>query len=222
MVSDNEMKSQMIQARQELSVWKSRAEKAEEELTDVRALLEKAKPALPETAPMTLDPATTAVLVLDLTNRCNDPSQVCSQIVGGVNNLVEKARKAGVLVIYTLIAGAKDTPQGGVWNGFNALPGEPVLAPDAYDKFDGGEIRGFLEKRGVKNVIVTGASSNFAVLYTSTTAARLYHYNVVIPVDGIIARTPYEGDYSVYQFTRLPGAAQYFSFTTLGGIEFKG
>ncbi len=199
----------------ELDGWRKRALQAEKDLAACRP------PKLPQPAPMTLDARTSALLVLDLTNRCNDPAQVASQIAPRINKFIEKTRAAGVLTIYTIMAGGRDTQQGQVWDSFARKPDEPVLWPDAYDKFSGGEIRGFCEQRGVKTVIVTGASSNFAVLYTATTAARLYQYNVVIPVDGIIARTPYEDNYSLYQFTVLPGSSQRFSFTTLEGITLK-
>ncbi len=214
-------KTEVAKAKTEIESWRARALKAEEDLLKCRGEVEKARPKLPQPSPQTLDPKTTALLVLDLTNRCNDPAQVASQIAPRVARFLEKTRAAGVLTVYTIMAGGKDTTQGQVWEKFNRKPDEPVLWPDAYDKFAGGEIRSLCEERGVKTVIVTGASTNFAVLYTSTTAARSFQYNVVIPVDGVIARTRYEDEYSLYQFTVLPGAAQRFSFSTLEAISFK-
>lgn len=213
----------------ELESWKSRALKAEEvasksqdEVAKIHAEIEKSKPKLPDPTPLALDHKTTALLVLDLNNRCKDPAQVCSQLAPLVKDFLPKTRQAGVLTIYTVSASAKGTPLGGVLDDFGALPDEPVVYPDAFDKFVGGEIKALLDKQGIKTVIITGASTNFAVLYTATSAARMYGYNVVIPTDGVIANTKYENDYTLYQFTVLPGgASQRFSFTTLGAITFK-
>ncbi|MBI4333879.1 MAG: isochorismatase family protein [Chloroflexi bacterium] len=215
---DGNLKGEMASARLELETWKTRAVKAEEELAALRTAV--ARPELPQPHPVTVDPGRTALLVLDLTNRCNDPAQVASRIAPRVKNFADRARAAGVLLIYTIMASGRDTPVGQVWDKFGRLPGEPVLAPDAYDKFTGGEMRDVCEKSGVRTVIITGASSNFAVLYTATTAARVCRYNVVVPVDGIIARSRYEDEYTLYQFTVLPGVSQLFSFTNLGDIAF--
>ena len=60
------------------------------------------------------------------------------------------------------------------------------------------------------------------VLYTATTAARMRRYNVVIPMDGINANTPYEQEYSIHQFTVLPSqASKLFQFTKLSMITFR-
>jgi len=71
-----------------------------------------------------------------------------------------------------------------------------------------------LQKRGIKTVIVCGASSNQAVMYTATAAVRPFGYTCVIPVDGLIARGEYEHEFTLHQFTILPGgAAEKFKIT---------
>lgn len=207
----------------ELENWKSRALKAEEELSRFRDQVEKSKPNLPKATPLTLDPRTTALLILDLSNRCKDPAQVCNLLVPRVNVFLEKARAAKVFTVYTVSAGDKDQPHGWVWDDFHARPDEPVLAPDAYDKFHGGELDSLLKKRGIKTVIITGASSNNCILFTATGAAKMYGYNVVIPLDGVIAKGTYEMEYPIYQLSVMPGgASKLCSFTTLEGITFQG
>lgn len=217
----NDMKTERAKVKSELEKWRSCALEAEQNLANLRAGME-ARPKLPQPAPLTLDPRSSALLILDLSNRCNDPAQVASKIAPGINTFLQKARDAKVLTIYTIISHEEGTPLGRPWDKFGRRPDEPVFAPATYDKFHGGEIQSHLEKRGIKTVIVTGASSNFAVLYTATTAAQVFQYDVVIPVDGIIAKTRYEDEYSLYQFTVLPGGtAKLFSFTTLEGITFR-
>jgi nicotinamidase-related amidase len=177
-------------------------------------------PGIPPPAQVTLDPSTTAVLVLDLSTRCNDPQQVCREIVSAVRRVLDGARARGVLVAYTVSAAARGTALGDVWEGFDRRPDEPVLYPDAFDKFAGGELQGVLAPRGITTLVLAGSSTNVSVLYTGTTAARQYGYDVVIPIDGVNTDTPYQQEYSLYQFTVLPNVASKFRFTTVDLLSF--
>ena len=105
-------------------------------------------PNRPEAKPMTLDSKTTAILVLDLNARCDDPKQVCSKITAPVGNFLEKARAAGVPVIYTVSAAAKGKPIGELAVPLKRKESEPVIYPDAFDKFVGGELQTFLQGEG--------------------------------------------------------------------------
>jgi nicotinamidase-related amidase len=175
----------------------------------------------PELEPVTLDPATTALLVLDLSARCDSPQQVCSQLVPAVSSFLDRARANNVFVVYTVSFSALGTPLGDVWQGFRARPDEPVLYPDAFDKFHDGELHALLAARGIDTVIATGSSTNVGVLYTVTGAARHYGYRVIVPVDGVNASGAYEQEYALYQMSVLPVASQ-FTFTTLDQISFGG
>ena len=179
-------------------------------------------PNRPEPKPIALETKTTAVLVLDLNARCHDPKQVCSKLMPAVGDFLEKARAAGVPIIHTVSASAKGKPLGEVATPLKRREGEPVIYPDAVDKFMGGELQVFLKERGAKSLVVTGASTNGAVLYTATTAARIHRYNVIMPMDGVIARTKYEQEYTFHQFTVLPSQAnKLFQFTNLSTISFR-
>ena len=176
----------------------------------------------PEAKPLTLDRKITAVLVLDLNARCQDAKQVCSQLMTPVGEFLDRARAAGVPIIYSVSAAAKGTPLGEVAAPLKHQPTETVIYPDAFDKFVGGELQAWLKDKGAKTLIITGSSSNVTVLYTATTAARMHRYNVVIPMDGINANTPYEQEYSIHQFTVLPSQAnKLFQFTKLSLITFR-
>ena len=179
-------------------------------------------PNRPEPKPVSLDSKTTAVLVLDLSSRCQDPKQVCSKLMPGLGEFLEKARVSAVPIIYTVSASAKGTPLGEVAAPLRRKEGEPVLYPDAFDKFMGGELHAFLKEKGARTLIVTGSSTNTAVLYTATTAARIHRYGIVIPMDGVNANKQYEQDYSLHQFTVLPSEAnKLFQFTNLSMISFR-
>lgn len=179
-------------------------------------------PNRPEPKPVTLDGKTTAVLVLDLNARCHDPKQVCSELMPALGPFLEKARAAAVPIIYSVSASAKGTPLGEVATPLKRRETEPVIYPDAFDKFVGGELLTLLKERGAKTLVVTGASTNAAVLYTATTAARMHRYNIIVPVDGVIAQSQYEQEYSFHQFTVLPSNAnKLFQFTSLALISFR-
>lgn len=179
------------------------------------------KPKLPVPQPIALDPRKTAILVLDLTELCADPKEICSRLAPGMVGFLSKARKAGVFIAYTVMGALKGKPAGREYSGFNRAPSEPVFFPDGFNKFLGGEIENAIKPRGIDTLVMTGYRSNIAVLYTATHAARPLKYKVVIPVDGIAANSDYEYDYTLFQFTVLPGgASDLFTFTTLDGISF--
>ena len=95
-----------------------------------------------------------------------------------------------------------------------------MLAPNGTDKFVGGELDGLLRERGITTLVITGASANGAVLYTASSAARNYGYDVIIPLDGTNADNPYEYEYVIHQFTVIPSVANRFSFTMLDLLRF--
>jgi nicotinamidase-related amidase len=185
-------------------------------------LVQSPGPGLPPTAAVALDPATTAVLVLDMSTRCDDPQQVCREVAPTISRLLDSARQRGVLIAYTVSAGARGTPLGDVWQGFHPRPDEPVLYPDGFDKFVDVELQALLTARGIRTLVLTGSSTNVAILYTATAAARLYGYDVVIPIDGVNTETPYQQEYALYQLTVLPGMAPRFRFSLVDQVSFTG
>jgi nicotinamidase-related amidase len=179
-------------------------------------------PNRPEPKPLTLDSKSTAVLVLDLNARCDDPKQVCSKITGPVGDFLDKARTAAVPIIYTVSASAKGKAIGELAAPLRGKQSEPIIYPDAFDKFFGGELQAFLKEKGAKTLIITGSSTNAAVLYTATTAARMHRYAIVLPMDAVNAGTRYEHEYAIHQFTVLPSEAnKLFQFTHLSMISFR-
>lgn len=180
------------------------------------------RPALPRPQPMTVDVMKTALLVLDLSEQCADPQQHCSQLVPGVKKFLARAREAGLFKVFTIPLNLKNTPLGKVFIGFERKRSEPLIFPDGYDKFLGGELEALLGKRKVDTLIFVGSSFNVCVLYTATRAARNFKYNVIIPVDGVKAKADYIYEYTLYQLTVLPGGvSERISFTTLDGVSFR-
>jgi len=185
-------------------------------------LLAQEGPNRPEPKPVTLDPKTTAILVLDLNARCHDPKQVCSKIVSPIGEFLERVRPTSVPIIYTVSANAKGKPVGEIADPLKRKKEEVVLYPDAWDKFATGELQSMLKEKGIKTLVIMGSSANIAVLYTASSAARNYRYNIVIPLDGTIAATPYEKEYTIHQFTVLASDAdKLFQYTRMSMINFQ-
>ena len=109
-------------------------------------------PNRPEPKPLTLDSKSTAILVLDLNARCDDPKQVCSKITAPLGDFLDKARAAAVPIIYTVSAAAKGQPIGELAAPLRRKENETVIYPDAFDKFFGGELQTFLKDKGAQNL----------------------------------------------------------------------
>lgn len=197
--------------------------KAQQDLTRVQADWKAYKPDPPKPGTALADPATTAILVLDLNNdKVKDPTNPASKMAPALKGLLDRARAAKVLIVYTISLSGVGTAGGSLWEGFQARPDETILTPDGFDKFYGGELQSTLSKKGIKTLIVTGSSTNFAVLYTGTSAARVFNYDVIIPTNAVVANTQYQQDYALYQFTVLPGNYnKKFSITTIDQLTFK-
>jgi len=178
-----------------------------------------AQPNLPEPRPVVADSRTTALLVVDLSTRCDDPRQVCSELVPVIANFLPRVRAAGVFIVYTVSLSARGTALGEVWGGFGRTEDEAVIYPDGSDKFVGGELVALLRERGIDKVIVTGSSANQAVMYTASGATRNNGLRAIIPIDGMNAANRYEYEYTLHQLNNVSFASM-FTFTTLDTLEF--
>lgn len=169
---------------------------------------------------VTIAAQTTALMVLDLNARCENPKEACHKLIEPVAKFLERARRANLFIVYTAADRYQGTPEARMPHAFKQRDDEPVIFPHAFDKFYSGELQPMLQQRGIKTVICCGASSNQAVMYTATAAVRPFGYTCVIPVDGLIARGDYEHEFTLHQFTILPGgAAEKFKITEFNKIE---
>ena len=162
----------------------------------------KAPPA-PELKSVTVDPKSTALLVLDLVKQICSPNPRCVASLPKVQKLLAAARANGATVIYSLPI----IPPPGVVIG-DTLPevapkgNEPVVH-SFFDKFSNTNLDQILKDKGIKTVIIVGTVSNGAILYTGTSAFT-HGYQTIISVDGISGRSPYIDQYVVYQFVSAP------------------
>jgi len=184
----------------------------------------KAPPA-PALKEVTVDPKTTALLVMDLTKQlCNEENRPrCIASLPRIAELLAAARAKGVMVIYTLVSSPSITiadtlpavaPQGN----------EPVVAAFV-DKFMLGDQETGLEKilkdKGITTVIAVGTAAHGAVLYTAS-AAALRGFNVIVPVDGMSGngQNTYIEQYVAYNLVNAPVIAPKITLTRIDMIKF--
>ncbi len=179
-------------------------------------------PNKPQPQAVTLDSKTTAILVLDLHTRCHDPKQICSKLMPGLGEFLEKARASSASIIYTVSSEEKGKPSAEIATPLKRRSSEPVVYPQGFDKFIGGELEGLLKPKGIKSVVIVGSSAHIAVLHTAASAARGYSFNVIIPMDGMNSRSNYEMEYTFHHLSVIPGGAnKLVQFTNLSMITFQ-
>jgi len=176
----------------------------------------KAPPA-PELKPVTADPKTTALLLLDFNKQtCNAERRPrCLATIPNVKKLLAGARAKGVAVIYSLSAGAVVTD---IAQELAAMPGDPVVTSGP-DKFLGTDLEKLLRERNITTVIVAGTAANGAVLYTASGAA-LRGMRVIVPADGISAETLYPEQYVLWNMANAPRVSVQMTLSRTDLIRF--
>lgn len=180
-----------------------------------------AVPSAPALTPVTLDPKTTALLVLDFNGHesatsgpCNAATKPrCLASLPAVRRLLEFARSRGLFVVHS--TNSAGTP-GDIRPEVAPAPGEPVVKAGP-DKFIGTDLGALLAQHGIKTLVVTGTAAEGAVLDTATDAA-LHGLDIVVPVDGMSSTEPYAEQYVAWHLTHAPGVAQKARLTRIDAI----
>ena len=167
-------------------------------------------PAAPTLKPVTVDPKTTALLMLDFMNQNCGKRPRCLDTIPAVKKLLDAARAAKATVVYSLIA---NTTAADVIKDVAPGAGEASIlsGPDKFLKTD---LEKILKDNGITTVIAVGTSSNGAVLYA------LRGMNVIIPVDGISAVDPYAEYSTVFTFMNAPSVSAKTTLTKSDMIKF--
>ena len=175
-------------------------------------------PPPPALKPVTVDPKTTALLLLDFNQQtCNAQRRPrCVASIPKVKGLLAAARSAGLPVAFSLGGGGKpaDLPET-----LAPAPGEPVVS-SGVDKFRNTELEKLLKDKGVTTVIVVGTAAHGAVLYTASAAAVL-GFKVILPVDGISADLPYAEQYVAWQLANVPVLSPSMTLTSIDQLKFQ-
>jgi nicotinamidase-related amidase len=175
----------------------------------------KAPPA-PTLKPVTVDPKTTALLMLDFMKQNCGVRPRCVATVPAVKKLLDEARAAKATVIYS--AFGKTTAADVLDKGLDPVAGE-VWVTSFADKFLNTDLEKILKDKGIKTVITVGTSANGAVLLTGTGSA-LRGYSVIVPVDGISSVDQYSEQFSTWQLANGPTFGQKVTLTKIDMIKF--
>jgi nicotinamidase-related amidase len=165
--------------------------------------------------PVTVDTKTTALLMLDFMNQNCGKRPRCVAQIPALKKLVEAARAAKVLVVYSLIA---KTTTADVIKDVAPRADEPhvLSGPDKFYKTD---LEKILADKGIKTVIVVGTAANGAVMFTANSAA-LRGLNVIVPVDGLSAVDPFVELFTVVHMATGPAIAAKATLTRSDMIKF--
>ena len=124
-------------------------------------------PPVPALKPVTVDPKTTALLMLDFMNQNCGVRPRCVATVPQMKKLLAAARAKGAIVIYSFFG---KTTAADVVKDLAPAADEPSVTSFA-DKFLNTDLDKKLKDKGIQTVIVTGTAANGAVLYTGSGAA---------------------------------------------------
>ena len=173
-------------------------------------------PKPPELKSVTLDPKTTALLVLDFVKQtCNAERRPrCLTSVPQVEALLKLARAKGITVVHSITTAA--TPAD-IAKELTPVDGEPIVKAAA-DKFFKTDLEKILNDKGIKTVVVVGTAAQGAVLNTASQAA-FRGLQVIIPVDGMSAENTYFEQYTVYHLANSPGVGQQVTLTKIDMIK---
>ena len=174
-------------------------------------------PPPPELKAVTLDPRSTALLLLDFSKQTCGPRPRCVATLPQVAKLAAAARTNNVLVVYSLAAQATaaDLLQE------VAQRGDEQLVKSGANKFIRTDLEKILKDKGITTVIVTGTAAHGAVLHTAA-AAALMGLKVIVPVDGISAENAYPEQYTAWHLANAPGGiAPQVTVTKTDMIQFE-
>jgi nicotinamidase-related amidase len=171
-------------------------------------------PAAPALSHMVIDPATTAVLVLDIARQtCHpDTRPRCVAMLPRVAKLLAMAREKKVPVIHTL-GGNSTRPTSGLKRPCRAASRCSNPAPTSSST---PTWKRPCEK-GIKTVVCIGAAAHGAVLHTAASAA-FRGFDVVVPVDLMASDTAYAEQYAAWHLVNAPRLGERVKLTQLSWI----
>ena len=176
-----------------------------------------AVPPPPKLEPVTIDPKTTALLMLDFVKQtCNEQRRPrCVASMPDVAKLLKGARASGTFVAYSYVIGGSAAD---ILPEVARTEKEPTVFAGP-DKFLNTDLDKILKEHGIKTVIVVGTAAHGAVLYTASEAA-LRGYKVIVPVDGSTAESTYAEQYVAWDLVNAPVVAKNVTLTSIAQVKF--
>ena len=174
----------------------------------------KAPPA-PALKPVTVDPKTTALLMLDFVAPNCNPRPRCLASVPAAKKFLAEARARGMMVAHATTSATKAAD---ILPDLAPLADEPVVA-SGVDKFRNTELEKILKDKGIQHVITIGTAAHGAVMYTAS-GAVLRGMKVILPVDGMSANDPFPEQYVAWHMTNAPVIGPNVTLTKFDLLKF--
>jgi nicotinamidase-related amidase len=158
-------------------------------------------PPAPQLKPVTVDPKTTALLVLDfMKNNCGARPR-CVATVPAVKKLIDAARANGMMIAYNL-TGQNAKAEDMIDPSLHPRAGEHLIKNGrGANKWYNSDLEEALKAKGIKTVIITGTSAQGAVA-GSTQGATERGFKAIVPVDGMSAEDAYNEQYAAWHLAK--------------------
>ena len=154
-------------------------------------------PAKPEIKAVTVDPSTTALLILDMMKSNCGQRPRCVATVPNVKRLHDGARASGMMIWYSFVGSNNQaTPADMVDPGIVARDGE-WERQGGPDKFLGSHLEEKLKAHNIKTAIVCGTSFQGVGIGTGSELAQR-GYKVIVPVDCLSSEDAYNEQYAAW------------------------
>jgi nicotinamidase-related amidase len=174
-------------------------------------------PPAPTLKSVTVDPKTTALLVLDIIKPvCNSERYPrCPGTIPTLKKLIGVARAKGLLIIYTSVL---NVPKTAIYEEVAPASGDPFVQ-GLTDKFLHTDLEKILREKGITTVITAGTVAQGAIIMTGSEAA-LRGFSVIVPVDTVSADTTFPELYAVWHLANAPIVAPKVTLTRSDMIKF--
>jgi len=158
-------------------------------------------PPPPELKAVTVEPASTALLLLDIMKGGCSARPRCIAAMPNIKRLHDDARAHNMVVWYSLVGSdGKSTPDDVMDPAIKPRAGE-WYRQGGPDKFLGSTLESILKQAGIKTVIVCGNSFQGAAVGTASGAAQR-GYKVILPVDCSAGESIYNEQYAAFHLTK--------------------
>ncbi len=187
------------------------------------------------TPSVSLDPRSTALIVVDMQVDFASPKgklfvKDSRPTIPIIRSLVSRARKSRVPVVFTQDWHRRDDDEFLIWPPhtvegsrgariipeLDAMPTDYFIRKRTYDAFFATDLDLLLRQKGVKNLIITGTVANICVLHTAGSAS-LRGYEIVVPADAISSLTPFDQAAALRQISFIYQG----KITRSGAIKFQ-
>jgi nicotinamidase-related amidase len=172
-------------------------------------------PPPPAVKQVTVDAKTTALVMADFVKPICSRYPRCMASLPVAKKVLDEARAAKVLVVYTSIP---KVPITAVMPDV-AAQGDVPFVQSFTNKFLNTDLQKILKDHGITTLLMTGVSSNGAILETSSEAAQL-GFNVVVVLDATAAATTYAEQFVAWQLVNGPVISSKVTLTTSSMLKF--